>query len=150
MDEQQHQHGPPCVKLWQVLLTVFMLGTLPGIGAAVVFTTTTEDNAVKYVNETRDLSRDGCHRDNGIRTEMNERVEATVALRDAMRSFVRETRRARSNKGGSSYDPHFVAVIDRRVLPRLDLATYDYLPMTDCDEEYPRLTNTAQLAAHAP
>lgn len=139
--QQQKRHpNHGCVRMWQVMLIVFFLGTLPGLVSAVVFTHNASQDASEHIADTRRLSREGCERDNDIRREVNNRVQQTADFKAAMYNFVVETRRARNNKGGSSYDPHFVKVIDESVLPALGEVGYQTIDITNCVQAYPLKT----------
>lgn len=85
------------------------------------------------------------------REELNNRLDAFTQLRTADLLFVAETRRARANKGGSSYDAHFVRVIDKEVEPRLLAVQPRKLSLPDCDGgKSARLPGTSSPVAIRP
>lgn len=81
---------------------------------------------------TQDSADYACTQASHSVTEINRRTPQLAALGSSMRAFVLETKRARSNKSGSSYDPHFVRVIDENVLPALNTVNPQPLAQPHC------------------
>ncbi len=80
----------------------------------------------------RDAADTTCENLARLTDEVDTQLPTLVEFRDGMRVFVIETRRARSNKSGSSYDPQFVRVIDGEVTPRLNKVRPVKLPRPKC------------------
>jgi len=75
---------------------------------------------------------DACLRGNDLRSVSNDKTFSDEAIAAAVKLFVIETRRSRSDPDGSSYDPHFVRVIDHWVLPRLNNVSSSIIPEVPC------------------
>lgn len=88
--------------------------------------------ADKIARKAFDGAVTGCERGNKIREELKRRRERNQAEHRAIRVFVLETRRARANRQGTSYDGRFVHVIDKFVLPAFGKTRYRTFPLLDC------------------
>jgi hypothetical protein len=71
------------------------------------------------LSDNNKLATSNCNRIQDITREVNKRVPGLKGIKTGVWVFVQETRRARDNKKGTSYDPHFVRIIDTRVNPPL-------------------------------
>lgn len=78
------------------------------------------DNARKNTTQNTQLKHSQCVGDRAAVEEFNRRGVAINGLRDAVKIFAAETRRARANPQGTSYSPGFVFVIDHQITPRLN------------------------------
>lgn len=84
---------------------------------------------VKQNNVVRERQHDSCASRRELADQGNRSAFERRKLSEALEIFVDETRRARGDMAGTSYDPAFAVVIDTRVKPRLSLITARPIPV---------------------
>jgi len=108
-------------KAWRIVLAVVFVVAIVAASAA----------AYQAAENAASQAHNNCLVQQRGRVEGNKRGKLAIAMRKWVLEFSAETRRARANKSGTSYDPHFVQVIDR-ITPGVENVTVKILPQVKC------------------
>jgi hypothetical protein len=84
---------------------------------------------VEQNNKVSSRQHDSCSTRRELARQGNRSGKERKALEEALMTFVKETRRARADKHSTSYDMHFVKVIDSEVTPKLESIDPIFVPI---------------------